>query len=141
MFLYTKYAHQPDERRERQYHACLSEVQEDKNLLTFLFLEELQKANSEIRSAGRTVAWWFDRYCEHHQISPDVLPSLRHDAPGLGSMEKEGARKARLFRERAEDLAVEIWKEKGRPEGEPMQCYPEAKEQLSQALGGGGNEA
>lgn len=134
IFLYTQYAHQPDDRRQRQYGECLDEVQGRKALLTWMFLTELWKSCLQICSAGRLIAWWFRRYCEHHQVSAEVLGSLAAEIPGIGSGEKEAARRERLFKEKAEDLAIEIWKENGRPDGGPMQFFPLAQEQLRRGM-------
>src|SRR5207249_3624895 len=41
VFLYTQYAHQPDDGRQRQFQECLQQLGGDRALLTFLFLEKL----------------------------------------------------------------------------------------------------
>ncbi len=43
VFLYTQYAHQPDEKRARQFSECLAAVNGDRSLFTCLFLTELWK--------------------------------------------------------------------------------------------------
>lgn len=134
VFLYTQYAHQPDEKRQRQFLECLSHVHGKRGLLTWMFLCEIWKCSLLIGNAGRLIAAWFGRYCEHHGLSPDVLNSLRHDHSGIGRAEKEDNRKARLFREKAEELAMELWKQHGRPEGGPAQFLLVAREQLNRAI-------
>lgn len=134
VFIYTQYAHQPDERRQRQFGECLAQVQGHKAVLTWMFLTELWKCALEIGNAGKQIAAWFNRYCDHHGISPDVLASLRADHSGLGVEEKEEERQARLFREKVEELSTELWKRHGRPEGGPAQFLLLAREQLNQAL-------
>lgn len=134
VFLYTQYAHQPDERRQRQFGDCLSQVYGKRNALTWMFLMEMWKRSLEIGNAGRVIAGWFNRYCEHHNTSPDVVQSLRHDHAGLGAEEKDEERKVRLFGEKTEQLAIEIWKQKGSPEGGHFQFIATAHEQLRQAL-------
>jgi|GEM_PF-2402509 len=134
IFLYTQYAHQPDDRRQRQFVECLNELNGKRNLLTWLFLTALWEVSLPILSAGRVVSGWFKAYCDHHSVAADIVTSLRLDSPGIGSQEKEDARRARLFHEKSEDLATEIWKHRGRPEGGPMQFLHEAQQQLRKAI-------
>lgn len=136
VFLYTQYAHQPDERRQRQYLECLQQVGGRRNFLTWQFLTEVWKCGLEIGNAGRVIAGWFKHYCDRHGITPDVLSSLRAEHTGLGTAEKEDARKARLFREKVEELELELWRQAGKPEGGPVQFRLIAQQQLKQALNG-----
>lgn len=136
VFLYTQYAHQPDKRRQRQFTECLQQVGGKRNFLTWLFLKEVWTCGLEIGNAGRVIAGWFKRYCLHHGLTPDVLNSLRAEHTGLGTAEKEEARKARLFREKVEELELELWRQAGKPEGGPVQFRLLAQQQLKQALDG-----
>lgn len=72
VFLYTQYAHQPNEERQRQFEACLAELHGKRAVLTWMFLTEMWKCALEIGNAGRQIAWWFQHYCNHHGISPDA---------------------------------------------------------------------
>lgn len=135
VFVYTQYAHQPDERRQRQFGECLKEVNDLKPVLTWLFLTEMWKACLKIKCAGKVIAGWFDRYCEHHGVSHDIHPSVAESNPGIGAKEKEADRKARLIREKAETLAADIWRQQGSPPGGPAQFLYAAKRQLDKALG------
>lgn len=134
VFLYTQYAHQPDDKRQRQFTECLNQVHGQNSLLTWMFFTEIWRCSLEIGNAGKVIAAWFKRYCEHHGVAPDVLNSLRHGHSGLGASEKEEDRKARLFREKTEELAMDLWKQNGRPEGGPTQFLLMAREKLNQAL-------
>lgn len=136
VFLYTQYAHQPDERRQRQFLECLQEVKGRRGFMTWMFLTEIWKCSLDIVRAGRVIAGWFQRYCNQHGITPDVLNSLRNEHAGLGAVEKEEVRKARLFREKAEELATELWKQQGCPERGPMPFLPLARKQLAAQLRG-----
>lgn len=136
VFLYTQYAHQPDEKRQRQFTECLQQVGGKRNFLTWLFLTEVWTCGLKIRNVGRVIADWFRRYCDHQKITPDVLNSLRSEHKGLGTEEKQAARRARLFREKVEELEVELWKQAGRPEGGPVQFRLRAQEQLKRVLNG-----
>ena len=134
VFLYTQYAHQPNEDRQRQFGECLTQVHGKRPVLTWMFLTEIWKCSLKIGNAGKIISWWFKRYCEHHGVSPAVLTSLRDDHYGLGAAEKEEDRRARLFREKTEELAMELWKQNARPEGGPSQFLMMAREQLDQKL-------
>lgn len=135
VFIYTQYAHQPKPNRERQFNECLAEIGGKKPVLIWLFLRALQAASFMYRNAGKSIVLWFNCYCEHHQVSPAILASILDDNPGIGAQEKEADRKARLLREKAEQLAAEIWKEKGSPGGGPVQFLDQAREELNKALG------
>ena len=73
-------------------------------------------------------------FLEKCSITPDVLNSLRNEGIGFGALEKEEERNARLFREKVEELEMELWKRAGRPEGGPVQFREMAREQLRRAL-------
>ena len=136
VFLYTRYAHQPDERRERQFAECLNEVGGDLGVLFSLFLWSLRDSGDHIVNVGVWIDRWFKHYCSHHQITPDVLDSLRRQGVGIGALEKEDDRKARLIRERAEKLASELWEQAGRPVGGPAHFLKRAREDLERAMRG-----
>ena len=136
VFIYTQYAHQPNEDRQRQFNECLAEVQGNLSFLTWLFLYEVWGCSIHIGNAGRAIDGWFEPYCAHHGITPDVLNSLRHDGIGFGALEKEHDRKSRLVREKVEEIEMELWKRAGRPEGGPVQFRRDAQLQLDSALRG-----
>lgn len=138
VFLYTQYAHQPNEKRSRQYQECLTSVGNQADLLFWLFLTEMWHCALHIRNAGVIIANFYDRYCTCHQISPEVLTSIGTAHPSIGTLEKRKARQARILREKAEELAMELWKQGGRPEGGPAQFFTEARNQLSAALNDNG---
>jgi hypothetical protein len=141
VFLYTRYSHQPDERRERQFAECLNEVDGDLGLLFCLFLWSLHETGIHIGNVGNWIDRWFQHYCSHHKITPVVLDSLRHQGVGIGASEKESDRKARLFRERVEKLAGELWEQSGRPAGGPAQFVQTARSQLERVLWDGDGRA
>jgi hypothetical protein len=134
LFLYTRYAHQPDDRRVRQYQECLASVGGRSDLLTWLFLTELWCCALHIRNAGVIVADFYAGYCGHHKLSPAIVASVSNDHPGIGSLEKRDVRRARLFQEKAEELAKMIWQQNGRPEGGFTQFVQKAREQLGRAF-------
>jgi hypothetical protein len=136
VFLYTQYHHQPDEKRQRQFGECLAEVQGKRAILMWLFLTEMWKLSLEIGNAGRIISGWFQHYCDHHAVSPDVPNSLRDHHAGLGAAEKEDDRQARLFQEKVEQLATALWEEAGQPAGGQSQFLVVARDQLSRRING-----
>jgi hypothetical protein len=134
VFLYTQYAHQPSEKRQRQFNDYLGEVYDKGELLTWMFLTEIWQCSLEIGNAGKIISWWFKRYCDHHQNPPDLLNSLRDNHSGLGAGEKEEDRQARLFREKTEELAMELWKQNGCPASGPSQFLNTAAQELRRKL-------
>jgi hypothetical protein len=135
VYLYTQYAHQPDDRRSRQFIECLSAVGGNRSSLTWLFLTDIWKCAIEIGNAGVMMAEFYDRYCQCHSTHSGVLPSVRTDHPGLGTLEKKEAQETRILREKAEELAVALWERAGRPEGGHAAFVKLALEQLIAATG------
>ncbi len=132
-FIYTRFAHQPDQKRQQQYDEYLNQVEGKKGLLAWRFFEAIRNCAFPICNGGRYIAWWFDCYCGHHNLSANAA-SLRDENPGIGSQEKEANRRARVFREKVEALAEMIWRNKGRPSDGPKQFVPEAEIQLRKML-------
>lgn len=135
VFLYTQYAHQPDERRQRQYRECLTELEENEPLLFWLFLSEIWGASLKIGNGGKVMNWWFRQYCETHQVTADVLDSIRLRNPGLGELEKVEAKRQRVFQEKSQQLAGKLWEQHGCPSGGPILFLHEAEKQLRELLG------
>ena len=98
---------------------------------------ELWRCSLHIRNAGVIIADFYDRYCQWHQVSCGVLDSVSSENVGIGALEKKEAQQGRVLREKAEELASAIWKDKGRPEGGPMQFLQQAREQLKAAMDNG----
>lgn len=134
VFLYTQYAHQPNAERQRQFGECLAQLQGKHAVLTWLFLTEMWKLSLEIGKVGKIIAWWFKHYCDHHSVSPDVLNSLRDDHAGLGAAEKEKDRRKRLFEEKVEQLANQLWEEAGQPAGGHSQYLFVARDRLTRMM-------
>ena len=55
--------------------------------------------------------------------------------PGLGTIEKESEKRARVFEEKAREVAQEKWQIAGRPPEGPDRFVGEAREELARALG------
>lgn len=134
VFLYTQYAHQGGERRERQYAECLGQVSGRRVVLFWLFLKSMWECALHIRNAGVQISSFTQEYCKCHKLTPSaVVPAAEYI--GMGQSEKRHDREARILREKAEELAMTLWKTNGRPEGGPTQFLPQAREQLRAAMG------
>jgi len=115
VFLYTQYAHQPDSKRARQYQECLAEVGGRTGLLTWMFLTEMWHSAIHIRNCGMVVVGFYDQYCAHQNVAGSVLASVSDNNPGIGALEKKSARQQRIRREKLEELAEALWRERGCP--------------------------
>jgi len=135
VFLYTQYAHQGDRKRERQYAECLAQVNQKRGLLFWVFLMSMWECALHIRHAGIRIASFTEKYCQYYG-QPTSVVGRAADYIGMGELEKQCDREARVFREKAEELAMELWKQGGRPEGGPAQFLNEARERLKAALKG-----
>jgi hypothetical protein len=134
VFLYTQYAHQPDERRTRQFHECLAAVGGDRTRLTWMFLNTIWRCAIHIRNAGVYIAELQKRYCDARKIASGVLTSVHQDHPGFGCLEKKDAQEARVLQEAAESLAKALWERAGRPEGGHSPFVDSARHQLQATL-------
>jgi hypothetical protein len=135
VYLYTRYAHQPSERRARQFQECLAAVGGNRDLLTWLFLTAIWHSAVHMWNGGRIIANFFGRYCQYHALGPDLLQSLAHEHPGFGTLEKREQRASRILHEKAGPVASVLWERAGRPEGGPQQFLKPAIEQITAAMG------
>lgn len=136
VFLYTQFAHQPAERREKQFRECLEAVGGKRPILFWVFLSELFECGLQIRHTGGVIASIFDAYRQHHCLSDETLASLQTDNPGIGTLESESKRRERLFKEAVQRLAEELWQQQDCPQGGPAQFESEAHSRLKDTLGG-----
>jgi len=134
-FIYTQYAHQGDERRERHYAECLAQVKGKRGVLFWLFLKCIWECARHIHNAGLQIASFTEQYCRRHGITPSAVgPAAEY--VGMGQLEKQGDREARIFAEKVDELAAALWEEAGQPVGGPIQFVDEARRLLSEAVGG-----
>lgn len=134
VFLYTQYAHQPDDVRARQYQACLTAVGGRSGLLTWVFLSTMWECSLHMRNAGGVIADFFNRYCRTHGVACDVLISVARDNPGIGQLEKKEDRERRLFEESVDRLARQLWEAEGSPPDGIALFLDTARRQLRKAL-------
>jgi hypothetical protein len=135
VFLYTQYAHQPDEKRAKQFKECLDQIGGSSAKLVWVFLTAVWQCSITMMNAGRIVADFYDRYCQCHLTAEDIVASVLKTTSGIGALEKKDVRRQRLFREKAEELSTTLWQANGRPHGGPMQFIREAKVQMCELLG------
>jgi hypothetical protein len=136
VFLYTRFIHQPNADRERHFKECLAQLHGKHDVLTWLFLTEIRRLSSEIKSVGQVIERWFNCYCEHHGIKPDIVGTLVDDHPGLGVIEKQEDKRNRLFDEKAEQLARAMWEASGQPAGGPADFLIDARSRLASQVEG-----
>jgi len=134
VFLYTCYAHQPDERRTRQFQECLAATGGRRDLLTWLFLTVLWECAIHMRNAGKVIADFYDRYCQHHSVSGKVLLSVSEESPGIGKLETKEKRKERILTAKAQELAQSMWESDGCPPGGSKRDFEQAYERLKKSL-------
>lgn len=133
-YLYTRYAHQPDSKKIRQYREYLEAVNGHKELLMWLFLNELWQCSIIIRNGGVTIAQFYERYCKYHNLEPEILDSVALESPHIGSQEKREEHLKRILNESSARLAHDLWIERGCPEGGPSNLLHEACELLKSVV-------
>lgn len=130
VFLYTQFAHQPNECRQRQYGECLVQMDDQPDALMWLFLTELQNCYLRMLTIGNVICRWFDGYCRHKNIAVDYLKSITDTHEGIGKLEKRDAATKRMYEERVQAIAEKLWEKAGKPAGGPSVFKVEAKHQL-----------
>ncbi len=134
VYLYTRVIHQPKDDIGKKYQKCLDEVGGKQELLTFLFLTSVWQMVLAMGGPGRVIVGFYDHYCDHHGIRPDIHDSIGRENLGIGTEEKKSERDQRLLREKAEELAKAKWESEGQPAGGYTQFLDEAKERLRKLL-------
>ena len=134
VFLYTQFAHQPDERRQRQYGECLTQMNNQHDALMWLFLTELQDCYLRMLTVGNVICHWFDSYCQHRCIEVDYLKSITDSHEGIGKLEKRDDTLKRMYEERVQAIAEKLWEHAGKPAGGPPIFRQDAKNKLDALL-------
>lgn len=81
----------------------------------------------QVADGGRVIFGWFQQFCETHQFTADQLGSIRLRNPGLGQLEKEEVKRQRVFEEKFQQLADQLWKQNDCPSGGPILILNEAE--------------
>jgi hypothetical protein len=134
VFLNTQFAHQGEEKREKQYADCLAQVGGHRGLLFWLFLDSLQECTGLVQKAGGQIASFTASYCKRHGLTPSAVGPPT-ECVEMGALEKRVDKEARVLREKTEELAMGIWKKNGRPEGGPSQFLDQARKLLKAGIG------
>ena len=132
VFLYTQYAHQPSEKRIREFEECLKATQGNRQKLTWIFLTQIWHCAIQIRNAGIQIK----KFVEHYQAlnkRTAIIESLQSDH-SLGTLEKKAARRERILTEGSAKLAHELWEQNGRPEGGSSRFVEDAMKLLKESL-------
>lgn len=118
VFLYTRFAHQPDARRARQFKECLQAAKNNEAILTWYFLTEVWKCAISIRNLGIWIEHIYDAYCKSHKVEANIIASISSQIPGIGSMEKKSDERKRILKEKAATVGKANWERAGSPPNE-----------------------
>lgn len=135
VFMYTQYLHQPSKDRTRQFGEYLQAVGNRRELLTWIFLCDLWACSLHIGNAGRIIVDFYERYCDHHNVSASIISAASDECPGIGTLEKRQDRNDRVLRERTEELAQNLWENAGRPQAGLEAFRNKASVQLREVMG------
>ncbi|MFA7237436.1 MAG: hypothetical protein WC058_11275, partial [Phycisphaeraceae bacterium] len=135
VFLYTRYAHQPNSKRTQEYTDYLKSVNNYAAALWWLFLGEMWHMSLHMRNAGNVIVGFYEQYCTHHKIRVEYLASVSLENAGIGSLEKREDKATRLLTEKGTELAQAIWRNNGCPPGGYIQFLDQAINELRNAIG------
>ncbi len=136
VFLYTRFSHQPKSDRSQQFQDCLTCVNGDFSLLTWLFLNALWECTIHMANAGNKIIPFLDAVCRYRNVSSDAYATVTENCPGIGTLETEQVRQQRVLREKARELATSMWIRSGSPHGGPSAFFDQAFQQLVNAFDG-----
>ena len=130
VFLYTRFAHHPDETRTRQLKKMRAEVGSDE-WLEFMFYSVVQQATMIYCNVSQYIAFEMDGYWKVGGLQPtaDTTPFCNGADRGVLLTAEEEARE-RLMR-RALKLGEELWKNAGSPSNQLPQFVQDAIRHLS----------
>ncbi len=132
-FIYTRFAHQPQESRIKQYNTYLAEA-ESEDFLEWLFYSCAYSISAHFVNVMVRIEGILEGYLRLHGGAPSFTAPPLQEKAGLAVLEKEQDRQKRIFREKCEELARKLWEESGCPEGGPEVFLPEAEGLLRDAL-------
>lgn len=108
VFFYTQFHHQPCQKREEQYKKCLKEVNQNEDVLAYLFLTEILTISTYFENLWRIINPWFLTYCNQNQIKPDTIDSFGTQLHGIGTVEKNEDRSKRILDKKIKQLTKEL---------------------------------
>jgi len=134
VYLYTRYIHQPGQEKEHEFNEYLEQVGGKRDLLFWLFLLSLHYCAIQIKNAGNEIVKFHFHYCQFHQVSHEICEDIKNECLGIGTQETKKQKRDRILNEKTEQLAKNIWEQKGCPDGGYTQFLNEARKQLEQAM-------
>ena len=133
-FIYTKFAHQPQKSAVRHYSEYLEQVPAEA-VLSWLFLTAAHRASLHYVNAAPHIEPFLTAYLRAKNARPSFSACALHEDSGLGSVEKRATKTDRVLREKAEELAMRLWQDAGRPTGGPATFMRDAERQIRALLG------
>lgn len=134
VFLYYHYAHQPDEKKEQEFHAYTEELSGNRELLTWLFLTEIHRLGWKMYSISSAIRPWFREFCDQNNCWPQSAISIHKSISGIGAQEKQEDRSKRMFDEKVKQLAYHLWIDSREPAGGYELFLETARNQLKEQL-------
>jgi hypothetical protein len=130
VFLYTRFAHHPNETRTQQLKQMRQEVGSDE-WLEFMFYSVVQQAAIIYSNVSQYIAFEMDGYWKVGGLQPsaDTTPFCNGGDRGVLLTAKEEA--GERITKAAEKLGLDLWKSAGSPPNELPQFVEEARQQLS----------
>ncbi len=130
VFLYTRFAHHPNESRTRQLKQMRVEVGSDE-WLEFMFYSVVQRAAMMYCNVSQYIAFEMDGYWKVGGLQPsaDTTPFCNAGDRGVLRTAKEESEER--IRKRAERLGEDLWKNAGCPANTLPQFVEDAMRQLS----------
>jgi hypothetical protein len=130
VFLYTRFAHHPNESRTRQLKQMREEVGSDE-WLEFMFYSVVQQAAITYCNVSQYIAFEMDGYWKVGGLQPsaDTTPFCNAGDRGVLRTAKEESEER--IRKRAERLGEDLWKIAGSPANALPQFVEDAMRQLS----------
>ena len=130
----TKFAHQPDVRRTKQYESLIGEAASEE-LLTWLFCTTILTLSLHFMNALNPIRRFLASHLECHGARPSFDSPALHEVIGVGVLEKQKDKARRMRQQKAHELAHELWREAGCPDPGPSAYFRDAEAHLKDALG------
>jgi len=114
VFIYTKFAHQPNDKRARQYTECLREVGHAAKLEWEFYMAMIQAAAC-YKAALSVIGNELGAYIKLGGVPPSGDYTPFSNEGGRGQQLTSTELRQRSLKERAERLGEELWREDGSP--------------------------
>ena len=128
-FLNTRFVHQPQERRIKQFRDCLQEVG-NADRMEFAFYNAMLELARHYSALQWVLSNELPAYLNHTGAGPSFESPPFVNEGGRGSRPTKEEAEARQLHEFAEKLGYELWTNAGKPEGELPGYVARAKSSL-----------